>query len=76
MDKFFTTEEAAAELGVTAARARQLIRAGVLKAQQFGRSYVITSAAIAAARQRHDRPGPVPKAKPNGAASKKKGKGK
>jgi excisionase family DNA binding protein len=72
MDKFFTTEEAAAELGVTAARARQLIRAGILKAQQFGKSYVITSAAIAEARQRHDKPGPVPKSKSNGAAEPKK----
>ena len=62
MDKFFTTEEAAAELGVTPARTRQLIRAGVLRAQQFGRAYVVTAAAITEARRRHSKPGPVPKA--------------
>ena len=72
MEKFFTTEEAANELGVTPARARQLIRAGVLKAQQFGRAYVITSAAIAEARQRHSKPGPVPKAKAKAEAKPKR----
>jgi len=73
MEKFFTTEEAAAELGVSSARARQLIRAGVLKARQFGRAYVVTAAAITEARQRHSKPGPVPKAKP-GQNGKKRGK--
>jgi excisionase family DNA binding protein len=74
MEKFFTTEEAAAELGVTSARARQLIRAGVLKAQQFGRAYVVTAAAITEARRRHSKPGPVPKAKPAQSNGKKRGK--
>jgi excisionase family DNA binding protein len=74
MEKFFTTEEAAAELGVSSARARQLIRAGVLKARQFGRAYVITAAAITEARQRHSKPGPVPKAKPAQSNGKKRGK--
>jgi excisionase family DNA binding protein len=64
MDKFFTTEEAAAELGVTTARTRQLIRAGILKAQQYGRAYLVTPAAIAEARKRHSKPGPVPKSSP------------
>lgn len=62
MEKFLTTEEAAEELGVTPARARQLIRAGILKAKQFGRAYVVTPAAITEARKRHSKPGPVPKA--------------
>jgi excisionase family DNA binding protein len=74
MEKFFTTEEAAAELGVSSARARQLIRAGVLKARQFGRAYVVTAAAITEARQRHSKPGPVPKAKPEQSSGKKRGK--
>ncbi len=74
MEKFFTTEEAAAELGVTPARARQLIRAGVLKARQFGRAYVVTAAAITEARRRHSKPGPVPKAKPEQSNGKKRGK--
>jgi excisionase family DNA binding protein len=73
MEKFFTTEEAAAELGVTPARARQLIRAGVLKARQFGRAYVVTAAAITEARRRHSKPGPVPKAKPGQSNGKKRG---
>jgi excisionase family DNA binding protein len=62
MEKFFTTEQAAMELGVTPTRARQLIRAGILKAHQYGRAYLVTPAAIAAARKRHDKPGPIPKA--------------
>jgi len=36
-----TTEQAAAELGVNDSRVRQLIRAGELKAQQFGRAYLL-----------------------------------
>ncbi len=71
MDKFFTTEEAAAELGVTTARTRQLIRAGILKAQQYGRAYLVTPAAIAEARKRHSKPGPVPKSSPGPAAKAK-----
>jgi hypothetical protein len=62
MEKFFTTEQAAIELGVTPTRTRQLIRAGILKAQQYRRVYLVTLAAIAAARNRHDKPGPIPKA--------------
>lgn len=36
-----TTEQAAAELGVNDSRVRQLIRAGKLEAQQFGRAYLL-----------------------------------
>jgi len=36
-----TTEEAAAHLGVTGARVRQMIIAGRLPAQRFGRSHMI-----------------------------------
>lgn len=36
-----TTQQAATELGVNDSRVRQLIRAGELKAQQFGRAYLL-----------------------------------
>lgn len=41
-----TTEQAAAELGVNDSRVRQLIRAGDLKAQQFGRAYLLEVAEV------------------------------
>ena len=43
---FLTTEQAAAKLGVNDSRVRQLIRAGELKAQQFGRAYLIETAEV------------------------------
>ena len=66
----YTTEEAAAELGVTSARVRQLILDGLLRTERFGRAHVITREALEAARQRQTTPGPAPKAK----ATKKGGK--
>lgn len=39
--KLLTTQQAAAELGVNDSRVRQLIRAGELKAQQYGRAYLL-----------------------------------
>lgn len=39
--KLLTTQQAAAQLGVNDSRVRQLIRAGELKAQQFGRAYLL-----------------------------------
>jgi excisionase family DNA binding protein len=42
MDKtLLTTEQAAEALGVNDSRVRQLIRAGELNAQQFGRAYLL-----------------------------------
>lgn len=41
-----TTAQAAAELGVNDSRVRQLIRAGELKAQQFGRAYLLEPAEV------------------------------
>jgi excisionase family DNA binding protein len=74
MDKrVFTTEEAAAELGVSSARVRQLILDGMLKTERFGRAHVITAEALDVARQRHDRPGPRPKAEAGGKAVAKRG---
>jgi excisionase family DNA binding protein len=63
MKETYTTEEAAAELGVSSARVRQLILDGVLKTERFGRAHVITRAALDAARQRQTTPGPAPKPK-------------
>lgn len=40
-DDLLTTQQAAAELGVTDSRVRQLIITGKLPAQSFGRSHMI-----------------------------------
>jgi excisionase family DNA binding protein len=62
MDKTaYTTAEAAAKLGVTPARVRQMVLAGVLEAEKFGRDLVISADAIAVAEQRKTKPGPAPK---------------
>jgi excisionase family DNA binding protein len=45
-NRLLTTEQAAAELGVNDSRVRQLIRAGELKAQQFGRAYLLEPAEV------------------------------
>jgi excisionase family DNA binding protein len=44
--ELLTTEEAAAELGVNDSRVRQLIRAGELKAHQYGRAYLLEPAEV------------------------------
>lgn len=41
MNGFLTTQQAAAALGVTDSRVRQLILEGKLPAQKFGRSHMI-----------------------------------
>ena len=41
MSDYLTTQEAAAELGITDSRVRQLIIDGKLPAQKFGRSHMI-----------------------------------
>ncbi len=41
MSQTFTTKEAAERLGITAARVRQLVLAGHLPAEKFGRDLVI-----------------------------------
>lgn len=40
-DELLTTQQTAAELGVSASRVRQLIIEGKLPAQRFGRSHMI-----------------------------------
>jgi excisionase family DNA binding protein len=76
MKETYTTQEAAAALGVSSARVRQLILDGTLKTERFGRAHVITREALKAARHRQTTPGPPPKAKTNGAATSKKKGGK
>ncbi len=54
----FTTAQAAAELGVTSARVRQMILKGELAAEKFGRDLMISAEAIARAKKRKTTPGP------------------
>jgi excisionase family DNA binding protein len=58
---FYTTEEAAAELGVTPARIRQMVIDGSLQADKFGRDLAIGAAAIVKAKTRKTKPGPEAK---------------
>ncbi len=59
---YLTTSDAAALLGVTSARVRQLIACGIIDAAQHGRSYLILPESIKAARKRPGRG--WPKGKP------------
>ena len=59
----FTTNEAAAVLGVTPARVRQMVLTGLLSAEKFGRDLAIPPESIEAAKQRKTTPGPIPGAK-------------
>jgi excisionase family DNA binding protein len=45
-DELLTTQQAAAELGITDSRVRQLIIDGKLHAQRFGRSHMILRSAL------------------------------
>jgi excisionase family DNA binding protein len=61
--KTFTANEAAAELGVSSARVRQMVVDGSLPVSRFGRALVISAEALEQAKQRKTKPGPVPKVK-------------
>jgi len=73
-ETLYTTNEAAAALGVTPARVRQMVARDEIASVKMGRDRFITAQAIAAAQQRKTSPGPVPKAKPEQSSGKKKGK--
>jgi excisionase family DNA binding protein len=59
--KTYTTNEAAAELGVSSARVRQMVIDKTLPVTRFGRALVISADALDAARQRKTSPGPEAK---------------
>ena len=63
MTDLLSTAEAAASLGVSVRRERQLIDEGKLPARQVGRDYVIESAAHEGVRV-YGKPGRPPKPKP------------
>ncbi|MBO0719314.1 MAG: helix-turn-helix domain-containing protein [Blastocatellia bacterium] len=68
----FTVYEAAEMLDISPGRVRQLIGAGVITAQRFGKSLVLTPAEIAKARRRRTKPGrPTEQWKANRAAARK-----
>ena len=70
MSERFTTNEAAARLGITPARVRQMVARGEIESEKFGRDTVITSEALKVAAERKTKPGPVPKTEPtNGQAT-------
>jgi excisionase family DNA binding protein len=72
MSSPITTKEAADRLGVSPARVRQLVLAGNLPAEKFGRDLMIKASDLKLV---EDRPmGRPPKAKANGANGKKGGK--
>jgi excisionase family DNA binding protein len=58
-----TTNEAAARLGVSPARVRQMVAKGEIESEKFGRDTVITAEALKVAAARKTKPGPTPKAK-------------
>ena len=76
MAKTLTTQEAAERLGISAIRVRQLIGAGRLPAEKFGRDYMIKEEDLELVADR--KPGRPPKARtePDSKASKKKGEKK
>ena len=71
-----TTQQAATKLGVNDSRVRQLIRAGELKAQQFGRAYLLETEEVKKLVGKIGNEGKVgrpPKAKSSSKAGKKRG---
>jgi excisionase family DNA binding protein len=58
---FYTTSEAATELGVTAARVRQLVLNGTLSAEKVGRDLLIKIGDLDTVKSRKTKRGPTPK---------------
>lgn len=55
---YYTTAEAAAELGVTAGRVRQMVLNGEIAAEKKGRDILIAHEAVVKAAARKKTPGP------------------
>ena len=70
-DRLYTTGEAAAELGVTPGRVRQMVVDGELQAQKFGRDLLISASALQGAKKRKTTPGPVAGAVPQKSAKRR-----
>lgn len=70
MSATLTTKEAAARLGVSAARVRQLVLAGNLPAEKFGRDLMIKETDLKLVEERPI--GRPPKTKSNGKKGRKK----
>lgn len=71
---YYTTGEAAKQLGVTVGRVRQMIVDGLLKTKRFGRAHMISQDALKTAEQRRTKPGPAPKMEVSGLSKKKDSK--
>ncbi len=67
-----TTEEAATHLGVTTARVRQMIIAGRLPAQRFGRSHMILESDLQLVENRKAGRPPKPSPTPGKRATRRK----
>jgi excisionase family DNA binding protein len=63
MEETFTTTEAAEMLGVSAARIRQMVLAGVIEGEKRGRDLLIPKSQIEKAKARKTKPGPDATAK-------------
>ena len=73
-DERVTTKEAAERLGISVGRIRQLVIAGSLPAEKFGRDLMIEAKALASITV-HGKAGRPPKAKPDAKPkASKKGK--
>jgi excisionase family DNA binding protein len=60
MDRpFYTTNEAAEALGVTAGRVRQMVIDGSIAAEKVGRDLLIPASEVERARSRKTKPGPT-----------------
>jgi excisionase family DNA binding protein len=70
--RYYTTAEAAAELGVTPARVRQMVLNSELEAEKFGRDLMIAAEALVPARSRKTTPGPQPKSQVKKQQTKKR----
>ncbi|HEX8632588.1 MAG TPA: helix-turn-helix domain-containing protein [Pyrinomonadaceae bacterium] len=75
MSKTLTTQEAAKRLDISAIRVRQLISAGRLPAEKFGRDYMIKEEDLELVADRKPGRPPKDKAETSSKASKKRRKG-